>query len=175
MQTTSKPQQSSRLKLGWRVFLLLTAYSFVWFVLTGSDLTSWIIGIPAVLLAAAVSLFLAPRTLLVVNPVEALLFIPYFLFLSILSGIDVLRRTFSTGPRINPGILSYRTRLQGSSRILLVNVISLLPGTLSADLKGSEVSIHVLDTTIPVQENIETLENHIARIFPPQTASGEQT
>ena len=175
VQALSKKQQSSRLKLGWRAFVLLLAYSFVWYVLTGSDRTSWIIGLPVVLLAAAVSLFLRPRTLLVVNPLSALLFIPYFIFFSILSGIDVLRRTFSPGPRINPGILSYRTRLQGSSRILLVNVISLLPGTLSADLKGAEISIHVLDTTIPVQKNIENLESRIAQIFPQQHAFGEQT
>jgi len=172
-ETRAKFRQTNWLKKGWRGFLLVLAFSFVWLILAGSDPASWIIGVPAVLLAAAISLFLTPRPLLVVNPVGALLFIPYFIALSILSGIDVLRRTFSRGPRINPDILTYTTGLRGSSRILLTNVISLLPGTLSADLKEDRINIHVLDTALPVRENIENLENRIARIFPHQPDPGE--
>lgn len=169
-----KSPHSRKLTPTRRVFLLLPAYSLVWFVLTGADHSSWIIGGPAVLLAVSLSLFLSPGTFMTVNPVAVIFFIPYFIFLSILSGIDVLRRTFSRGPRINPGILNYRTGLRGPSRVLLANIISLLPGTLSADLRDDEILVHLLDTEIPAEENLHKLENRIARIFPHHAGQGEQ-
>ncbi|MDW7774067.1 MAG: Na+/H+ antiporter subunit E [Desulfobulbaceae bacterium] len=165
----------SGLRFSRRLFRLLLVYSLIWFVLAGSDPASWIIGIPAVLLAVAVSIFLSPGSSFACKPLSILLFMPHFIILSVLSGIDVMRRTFSLVPRINPGIFSYRTSLEGSARILLTNVISLQPGTLSADLKGDEILIHVLDREMPLQSNIRNLELRIARIFPQQSGGREKT
>lgn len=155
-----------------RAFRLILIYSLIWFVLAGPAPASWVIGMPAVLLAVAVSLFLSPGAGFVFSPVGALFFIPSFIALSIMSGVDVLRRTFSPVPRINPGMITYRTSLEGSGRILLTNVISLQPGTLSADLKEDTILIHVLDTEMPVRSNIRDLERRIARIFPHRSTSG---
>lgn len=164
------------MRSGWRAFRLIPAYSFIWWVFAGSDQASWIIGIPSVLLAAGVSFFLSPGPVLAFSPAGAVLFIPHFVIQSIMSGIDVLRRTFSTVPRINPGMFTYTTRLEeGRGRILLANVISLQPGTLSADLVGDTIVVHVLDTAMPVQANIREMERRIARIFPPPPADGGST
>jgi len=160
-------------RFGRRAMRLLLTYTLVWFILAGAVPSSWIIGIPAVLLAAAVSLFLSPGPGLALSPTGLLLFIPFFVIQSIMSGVDVMRRTFSPVPRIRPGMIAYRTNLEGSGRILLANVISLQPGTLSADLRDETILIHVLDTEMPVEENIRALERRIARIFPPRSAPEE--
>jgi multicomponent Na+:H+ antiporter subunit E len=167
-QAESKSPYRPGLRTGWRIISLILAFSLVWFVLTGFDQASWLIGIPTVLLAVLASLFLSPGLSAPINPIAVLLFIPYFIGLSIMSGIDVLRRTFAPTPRIDPGIVTYQTGLTGSPRILLTNIISLLPGTLSADLREDEIHVHVLDADIPVHANIRNLENRISRIFSQQ-------
>ena len=172
MQPRSNLPARSTLPFAWRISRLLLVYSLIWFVLAGPDPASWIIGLPTVFLAVAVSIFLSPGSAFVLNPAAALLFVPHFILQSITSGIDVLRRAFSQGPRINPGMFTYRTNLEGNARILLANVISLQPGTLSADLIEDEILVHVLDTEMPVESNIRNLEQRIARIFPHQSAAG---
>lgn len=155
-----------------RTLRLFLIYSLIWFVLAGPVPASWVIGLPAVLLAVAVSIFLSHGSGLAFSPVGALLFIPSFIRLSVISGIDVMRRTFSRVPRIKPGMFTYRTSLQGSARILLANVVSLQPGTLSVDVRENTIRIHVLDAEMDAEANIRDLERRIARIFPHQTAPG---
>ncbi len=164
-QPETTPPHERRSWASWRTFRLLLLYSFTWFVLTGGDSASWVLGVPAVLLAFAVSVILAPTAFFSLNPVGLLTFIPYFIMLSAMSGIDVLRRTFSRVPRIDPAVFSFKTRLEGTPRILLANIISLLPGTLSADLQGDEIRVHVLDRKIPAEKSIRSLEDRIDRIF----------
>lgn len=166
MQAKSRSRFLVKPKSGPHIFLLLLAYSFIWFILAGVRPAGWILGVPAVLLATVMAVFLAPGSIAAPNPAAAAIFIPYFIFLSLMSGIDVMRRTFSPKPRINPGLMTYKTRLVGPTRVLLANIISLLTGTLSADLEEDEIRVHLLDVEIPARENLEKLENRIARIFP---------
>jgi len=171
-QPQTDPPARRIVRFSRRTLRLILVYSLIWFVLAGPAPASWIIGIPAVLLAVAVSIFLSPGPGFSFNSAAALLFIPSFITLSIMSGVDVLRRTFAPVPRINPGMVAYKTTLQGSARILLANMISLQPGTLSADLTEETILIHVLDTEMPVESNIRDLERRIARIFPQQSNGG---
>lgn len=166
------PSMRRPVRTGRRALRLILAYSLIWLVFAGSDQASWIIGIPSVLLATAVSLFLSPGAGHAFSSVGAVLFIPHFVIQSVMSGIDVLRRTFAPVPRINPGMFTYTSSLEEKGRILLANVISLQPGTLSADLDGETIVVHVLDTAMPVQANIREMERRIARIFPHQAGEG---
>lgn len=172
---TAQPTSTSPffLRVGKRTLWLLVLYSLLWLVLSGADPVSWVMGIPAVIAAVGVSFIFTPAATHTINPAAALLFIPYFIGLSVVSGLDVMRRTFSREPRINPGIFTYRTGLEGGSRILLANIISLLPGTLSADLKDDAITIHVLDREIPAEQSICDLEARIASIFRQKSAKGE--
>lgn len=174
MQIPAKIRQNLDFKNVWRIFWLLLAYSFIWYILSGAKPASWIVGVPAVLLSVGVTLFLSPRSYFALNPVGACIFIPYFIYLSIISGIDVMRRTLSADVRINPGILTYKTDLTGVTRVMLANTISLLPGTLSADMHENEIRVHVLDVNTPVRENLQKLENRITRIFLRHTPEGEK-
>ncbi len=149
--------------LGRRMPLRFFLFSLVWFVLTGYDGAGWIIGFPAVLLAACLSLLLSPSPGISISLVGACRFIPFFLRQSTLSGIDVMRRALSPRPVINPGLVSYSTFLpEGAARVFFVNTISLLPGTLSADLHDNRVTVHTIDRDQPIWANMQNLELHIA-------------
>ncbi len=138
-------------------------YSLVWSTLTGFNPASWILGFPAVLLAVWISLMLSPDSGCSLSLGGACSFIPFFLKQSTLSGIDVMRRTLSPRLLVNPGLVSYSTYLpEGLARIFFVNTISLLPGTLSADLTGNRVTIHTIDRELPIWANIQNLELRIA-------------
>jgi multicomponent Na+:H+ antiporter subunit E len=169
------PRLSRIFRMSGRVLRLLIAYSIIWVALTGADPASWIIGGPMVVFAVAATILLHRDALFAVNPAGVCLFVPYFILQSFLSAIDVLRRTFSPRLPINPGMISYETFLpEGGARILFANTISLLPGTLSADLRNGEIVIHALDTDLPVWTNLQKLEVSIARIFLRPSAAEKQ-
>ncbi|MBU0729927.1 MAG: Na+/H+ antiporter subunit E [Proteobacteria bacterium] len=140
-------------------------FLFLWYVLTPEG-ASWVLGIPAVLLAVYISLLLAPATAHTLSFIGACHFLPYFLSQSLSSGIDVSRRVLSPSLPINPGLVIYSTFLpEGSPRIFFINTISLLPGTLSADLHDNKATIHTIDKDLHVWENIQNLECRVAALF----------
>ncbi|MFP3982103.1 MAG: Na+/H+ antiporter subunit E [Desulfurivibrionaceae bacterium] len=142
------------------------SFALVWLVLVGDDPGSWILGGPAVLLAVIVSQALGRGRSGSVSLLGALYFVPYFLVQSTVSGLDVLRRTFALKPNINPGLISYKTSLpEEGPRVFLANTISLMPGTLSVDLRGELIDVHTLDVDKPVHSGIRKLEVRIAHLF----------
>ncbi len=65
-----------------------------------------------------------------------------------------------------PGFRAHRLRLPpGTARVWLVNVVSLMPGTLAAGLKGDTLTVHVVDTTAPVERNLRRVEERVAAMF----------
>jgi len=154
------------LPLGPRALLRMLVFALIWLVLTGFDAASWTFGGPMVLLSTGLSLLLAPSPLPLLSPAGACRFIPFFLRQSTLGGIDVLRRALSPRQLVNPGLVSYSTFLPpGGSRIFFVNTISLLPGTLSADLQEDKILVHTIDKDLPIWANMQNLEWRIAALF----------
>lgn len=94
-------------------------------------------------------------------------FIPYFLTLSVHGGWDVARRAFQRTMPLEPSLFPYVTRLQNpTARIFLAHVISLLPGTLSTDLRGNALQIHALfGTPDELRASTEKLEHRIGDLF----------
>ena len=157
---------TSLLNVDRRFFFRILVFSAVWFVLTGSEIASWVIGVPAVLIASKLSLMLAPSSQYRISLAGTLHFIPFFLYQSFRGGVDVMRRAFSSRQLLNPGLVSYTTLLpEGSARIFFVNTISLLPGTLSAELHEDQVTIHTIDRGMPIWANIQNLEYHVAALI----------
>lgn len=146
-----------------RSLFRFAVFSFLWYVLAGSDNASWIIGVPAVLLVTALSLKLASSSPLNIHLLGLLRFIPFFLHQSFRGGIDVMHRALAFQQLLDPGLVFYKTLLpEGSARIFFVNTISLLPGTLSAELQGNQITIHTLDRGLAIWANIQRLEYHVA-------------
>lgn len=154
----------------------LAIFSLLWFALVGSDNASWIVGAPAVVLSTALSLMLASSPPVNIRLAGLVRFIPFFLQQSFHGGIDVMHRTLSFRQLLDPGMVSYTTLLpEGPARIFFVNTISLLPGTLSADLQGKQITIHTLDQGRPVWANIQRLEYHVAALLCESTEKKESS
>lgn len=141
-------------------------YGLVWFLLTGADGASWVVGAPVILVAAAVSLALRGPASESPGLAGIFTFGLFFLRQSLVSGIDVMRRAFSPGLQLNPGLVVYDSFLPpGPARVLFANTISLLPGTLSVDLDDQTVLVHALDVELPVWASLQNLEGRIAKLF----------
>jgi len=146
------------------VFSRVIIFTLAWWILTDGDAGSWWIGVPVVMLAVAVSIALLPPVKLVWY--ELLRFVPFFLMTSLRGGVDVAWRAFYPGIRVNPALVEYRLRLPpGQSRVFMTNTVSLLPGSLSAELRANSLRVHVLDASHDFRAELQSLEGFVARIF----------
>ena len=118
-------------------------FSIMWWSLTDGAAGSWLVGGPVVACAVIVSVLLTPREGIVWR--EMMGFVPYFLWHLLIGGADVARRVFHPLMPIAPELVEYPLRLPpGLPQVTLINVMSLLPGTLSAELEGQLLKVHVL-------------------------------
>jgi multicomponent Na+:H+ antiporter subunit E len=93
-------------------------------------------------------------------------FVGFFLRHSALGGWDVARRVMWPQLTIDPGFVSYRTSLpDGAERNLFLSVISLLPGTLTAQFDGDAVRVHAIDVESDLEAELVLLEHRIAGMF----------
>lgn len=147
---------------GWARRLAL--FGAIWWILTGGVADGWLVGAPVVVLAAWMS-----RTLWADPPLSLrgiARFIPFFASQSLAGATDVAIRALQPSMSLHPGIVRHRLRLpRGVSRVSLANVVSMLPGTLSADLDGEELVIHALDTRQDLHAMVIDLEPRIAAVF----------
>jgi multicomponent Na+:H+ antiporter subunit E len=138
-------------------------FSLLWWILTDGSVESWWVGVPAVSFAVIASIALLPPLPLVWQ--ELLKFTPFFLWRSLLGGADVAWRAFHPGMPIAPELIDYPLRLPpGLPRVILANIVSLLPGTLSASLDGQALKVHVLDSRGDFMTELKALEYRVARM-----------
>jgi multicomponent Na+:H+ antiporter subunit E len=138
-------------------------------MLTRGAYDSWQVGLPAILTAIFIEYRLSPpkgnRWSLGGFFVYAL----YFLKLSITGGIDVAWRTYHPRLPLNPAMVEYPLRLTSlSARNLFICTVSLLPGTLSAELGDNILFVHVLDVGRPFKQELKIIEDRVAAVFQPQ-------
>jgi multicomponent Na+:H+ antiporter subunit E len=147
-------------------FFSLALLAFIWWLLAGDDPKSWWVGVPAVLAGFFVRRLLPSAAQEGWRPIQLPVFAVYFLQQSLLSGWDVIRRTFDPRLPLAPRLLSYTPRLRGHfARVFFANAISLLPGTLSTDFDGPDLIVHVLDERARNTDSMRRLEDRIARLF----------
>lgn len=141
-------------------------YALLWWILTGGDQASWVIGLPVVIAATAANLMLLPAVGWRCSLTGMARFLPYFLWQSLLGSVDVAKRALNPRLPLAPFLLHYFLRLPtGSARIFFANTVSLLPGTLSAELLDDCLTVHALDEALPVRAKLQTLEARIADLF----------
>jgi multicomponent Na+:H+ antiporter subunit E len=158
-----------------RAGLRLVGFVALWLVLTrGRFLESWYIGAAAVILATWASFWVAPistdgvsTTRQALRPWGLLRFVPFFVRRSVLGAVDVARRAFSPSRPLAPQLVEHRLRVpdESSTAIALAGVISLLPGTLCAGLGRSCVTVHVIDQSWPIHDQLDELEERLAAVF----------
>lgn len=138
----------------------------LWVLLTGGDLASWVVGLPSVLLAAIAFNYLNTGRALRVRVTRLPAFIIWFVWHSLKGGVDVAWRAVQPGVPLCPGFVRYRIRLApGPARVFMVNCVSLLPGTLSAELSDDALLLHALDTEADVIAGTRAVEQRVGRLF----------
>lgn len=97
---------------------------------------------------------------------ELLRFIPFFVGRALSGGMDVARRALHPRLPLEPAVIEYPLRLpRGLPQVVMANTINLLPGTLTADIQAGALKVHVIDHQTSVLEELEALENAVARTF----------
>ena len=161
------PQRDDHRNLPRRSVPYVLACAVLWWVLTAGDPASWILGVPVVVLSAVAAVVVAPPARVRVSPSAIAAFLPFFVWHSLSGGFDVARRALSWRLDIQPDLVTYQLRrlpLEGPPRVVFLNILSLLPGTLAADVSGDSIHLHVL-TAPPRMDDLERLEAHVARMF----------
>lgn len=155
----------------WRSALLTGGVmAAVWAVLLGDQPGSWVLGAPAILggvaLAATVPAAPARGPRLRLSPGGALRFAGWFARHSVLGASDVAWRACQPRLPIAPGFRAHVTVLpEGAPRTLFANCITLLPGTLTADIHGATLTIHMLDRTQDLDADLGALEARVGAIW----------
>jgi len=140
-----------------------------WLILTAGDSASLIIAALFIVLAILLKPPIAKntsKTMLNVNISGLLQFAWFFMLESLRGGIDVSRRVLSARPRVDAVFYDYSMRLQiPYAQQLFISSISLLPGTLCAELDKQQLRIHTLDQQMDTPAGIRRLESLIGKIF----------
>lgn len=127
-----------------------TLFSIIWILLTGWQPSSWAVGGVFIIMASSLSLLLAPQQQQTaqskINPVNLFSFFCYFFMQSLRGGWDTAKLALRPKQKILPGVIKYPIEIVNESHIFtFMQVLSLLPGTVSAQHNDREIRIHVLD------------------------------
>jgi multicomponent Na+:H+ antiporter subunit E len=153
----------------WRrpdALLSLMLAALLWWVLVGGELASWVVGVPVVAAAVWSAWRLHDGDAGHISLRGLLRFIPFFLWESIRGGVDVASRVLRPRMAIQPGFVIYTMGLRTpKARLLFVNCISLLPGTLAADISDDELRVHTLDLEGDTGRELSRLERRVAAVY----------
>jgi multicomponent Na+:H+ antiporter subunit E len=135
----------------------------VWLALNGLDALA--LGAGFAVLGAAAGARFAPGDASPWSPVRIAGFFLFFVGESLRGGLDVALRALHPRMPLSPRFLRHRMRLpEGQPRTLMVGVVSLLPGTLSADLEADGTLLaHVLAEEAAA--SLPRVEERIAWLF----------
>lgn len=149
-----------------RSFLFRAAvFALIWWALAEGRMDSWGVGAVSILLATSISLILSPPAPggLVWRQLPG--FAWFFLRESLKGSLQVAWLAFRPSDRLAPALLALPLHLPpGPQRVLLVNTLNLLPGTLGVELEEETLHLHVLDTRQPIAEEVGDLQARIARL-----------
>lgn len=149
-----------------RCLVRIAWMALLWLALNGLDGSSWIVGGPAVLAAAWISVQLLPAASWRWTVPGALAFAVYFLRESVRGGWDVAWRAISPRLALSPAIVCHPFHLPpGAARLFFCSAISLLPGTAVVAIEQSSVCVHVLDNSPAVKEELQELEQRVGTLF----------
>ncbi len=141
-------------------------YGLLWVVLTGGRMESGLLGVPTVLMAAWISGKTQGFSTGRFSISGGVRFMGFFLKASLISGFDVIQRALHPRLSLHPDLIDYRLSLTtDTARIFMADVVSLLPGTLSANLAEANLTVHVLDCEMPIHTELRALEKRVAAML----------
>ena len=137
----------------------------LWWIVTNGSVESWLIGLPALAGAVWASRRLGTMSGVRISLLGVVRFVPYFIWESLRGGTDVALRTLAPRVRVQPGFYRYHTGLHISERTFFAYCVSLLPGTLTADLQDEWLEIHMLNIESDPLSELSRLECLVAGLF----------
>lgn len=153
--------------LAWRLLI----FGLLWWLLTTGQGAAVLFGAPFVILAAWLSTLARFRkrastpVLRSVAPLALLRLIGFFLWHSLLGGVDVAQRAFRYPLPLTPDLIDYPLRLPpGPATVLMSGLVSLMPGTLSVICDG-HLRVHVLDRRGHWHQDLERLERRVGAVY----------
>jgi multicomponent Na+:H+ antiporter subunit E len=151
----------------WRLAIILT----LWWALTEGDVPTGpglAIAVATVAGATAASVALRATDGARLRLTRLPRFVAFFLWQSVGGGVDVARRALLPGGEVRPGFVEFDPGLpEGTPRALLIEVVSVMPGTLVAQQisAAGAVRVHVLDTRLPALEGLARVEREVRLLF----------
>lgn len=153
---------------------MIPVLAAVWAILTQGSLSSWVVGLPAVLFCVLAVRALPSEGSWHWVPLGAVTFVLFFVCQSFLSGLQVARLALRPRILLSPTLLYYDIRLPSSpARVFFANSVSLLPGTLSCILTDELLVVHVLTAHPSVEPSLHALEQRVAHLFDVTLRTGE--
>lgn len=141
-------------------------FAGLWWIVAEGRTDGWLLGGIAVLAATWASLALSPPR---PEPLRAFAlagFAAFFVVNSVRGGFQVALMALRGRASLRPATLELPLILPaGAPQVLLSNVLSLMPGSVSVGLAGNNLRLHVLDDRLPVATETKALEQRIARLF----------
>ncbi|MCS6770696.1 MAG: Na+/H+ antiporter subunit E [Kiritimatiellae bacterium] len=151
-------------------------FAALWWILDEGRLSGWWFA-PAIIAGALAIAALIPQAPCAWRwrPAGLARFVPYFLRESIRGGWDVARIALRPDMPLDPRLIEYRPRLQHpTARLFFTHVISLLPGTLSADLRRDVIVVHSISgSEEELLDATAGLERRVADLFGEPLAGGD--
>ncbi len=162
VRVTPVPPAERQRRLALRVGVL----TVLWLLLTDFRLDALAFGVPAILLGAALAFLLPATPGWRISPRGALAFALWFALQSVRGAVDVAARAMAPRMPLRPGFRNHPLTLPaGAPRVLFLNTITLLPGTLSVEVAGDEVIVHMLDTRADLTADLGALQARVAALF----------
>ena len=162
MSTPTRPRASGRRRQ--RALSGLVLLFALWLVFDGTD--HWIAGVTAAALAALLAGAFPAATEHPWHPFRLPGFVLFFLLESFRGGIDVAWRSLHPDMPVQPVFFDHPMTLpEGAPSTLLISVISLLPGTLSAELRPDRDQLVVHALTEGGAAAVERLQQRIGWLF----------
>lgn len=141
-------------------------FALLWWVLVEGRIDSWGLGAAAVVAALWASLRLVPPGTVRIRPAGLPGFLAFFLWNCVRAGAQVSWMALRGRRAIQPAILELTLSLPpGAARVLLINALGLMPGTVGVGVVEDRLRLHVIDERLPVASEVPALEARIARIF----------
>jgi multicomponent Na+:H+ antiporter subunit E len=143
----------------------VVAFLFFWLVLDGAKSTGLVIGLPAAVLVAWISVRLVPHFRGHLSPMGLLAFCVHFLWGSLVAGVDVAIRALHPRLPLRTGFVDCPCGISpGPRRNLFLAASSLMPGSLPVE-EGMDgrIILHALDVGQPHATQMAENEVRLAR------------
>lgn len=138
----------------------------LWCILTEGKMDNWGLGLTSALLTLAASFVLLPPGSIRFSSIGLAFFLAHFMSQSFLAGIRVALLALQPRLDIHPGIrIVHLSMPEGVGRVILINTLNLMPGTLVLNLTADNLHLHILDMRSFAEDEIQATETRIAKML----------